>query len=64
MFSLFLSNCFQFLYFSTLSKVAETSADGGDFCFISPEKQDRIKGLKLRRFDAYLGGATVDEAPR
>ena len=25
---------------------------------------DRTKGLKLRRFDAYLGGAAVDKAPR
>ena len=25
---------------------------------------DRIKGLKLRQFNAYLGGAAVDEAPR
>ena len=24
--------------------------------------RDRIKGLKLRRFDTYLGGAAVDEA--
>ena len=27
------------------------------------KKRDRIKGLKLRRFNAYLEGAAVDEAP-
>ena len=26
-----------------------------------PKNGDRIKGLKLWRFDAYLGGAKVDE---
>ena len=26
--------------------------------------RDRIKGLKLGRIDAYLGGAAVEEAPQ
>ena len=26
--------------------------------------RDRIKRLKLRQFDAYLGGAALDEAPQ
>ena len=29
-----------------------------------PKNGDRIKGLKLWRFDAYLGGAKVDEGEK